>query len=79
MRALSDFDAWERGAMRRGAEVERTDALARPGPGMAWAATFPYRGKRREIEVRLDDVVAPGSAGVFRWQGQPATARSPST
>ena len=31
---ICDFDAYERSAMRRGAEVLRTDNLSRPGVGM---------------------------------------------
>ncbi len=52
-RTMSDFEAWERSAMRRGVEVERTDKLTRPGPGMTWASRFSYRGKIRAIELRL--------------------------
>lgn len=50
---MTDFEAWERSAMRRGAEVERTDKLTRPGPGMTWAARFSYRSKMRSIDLRL--------------------------
>ena len=32
--ALSDFEGWERSAMRRGADVNRTDKLRVPGVGM---------------------------------------------
>jgi hypothetical protein len=52
-RTMSDFEAWERSAMRRGVEVQRTDKLTRPGPGMTWASRFSYRGKLRSIELRL--------------------------
>ena len=34
-RTMTDFEGWERAAMRRGAEVERTDKLTRVGPGMS--------------------------------------------
>ena len=34
--AISDFDFWERAALRRGAEVTRTDKLRQPAPGMSW-------------------------------------------
>jgi uncharacterized protein YndB with AHSA1/START domain len=54
--AMSDFEAWERSAMRRGADVSRTDALQRPGAGMAWLTRFIYRGKERKVEVKLTEM-----------------------
>lgn len=56
---LTDFDMWERAAMRRGAEIGRTDTLRQPGPGMAWTAKFSYRGKDRSIAVTLTEWDAP--------------------
>lgn len=50
---VSDFANFERAAMRRGAEVQRTDQLRVPGVGMTWQAVFELRGKRREVEVEL--------------------------
>lgn len=50
---LSDFEAFERGALRRGAEVLRTDATRGFGPGMCWNVQFSYRGKARRIEITL--------------------------
>jgi hypothetical protein len=57
--ALSDFDAWERAAMRRGSDVERTDKLRTPGAGMAWKTSFLFRGKARQVNIRLLSMVAP--------------------
>lgn len=57
---LSDFEGFERQAMRRGAEVVRCDTLAAPGAGMRWEAAFPFRGKRREIEIELVEFARPG-------------------
>ena len=57
--ALSDFEAWERSAMRRGAEVSRTDKLRQPGPGMGWLTQFRYRGKDRTMTIRLDEIDVP--------------------
>jgi carbon monoxide dehydrogenase subunit G len=51
--ALKDFDYWERAAMRRGADVTRTNALQTIGPGLAWAIRFPLRGKDRKVSLRL--------------------------
>lgn len=55
--ALSDFEAWERSAMRRGADVHRTDKLRNPGPGMTWQARFAWRGRERQLQVRLTKLV----------------------
>ncbi|MCZ8078493.1 MAG: SRPBCC family protein [Fuscovulum sp.] len=55
--ALSDFEAWERAAMRRGADVHRTDKLRNPGPGMTWQARFAWRGRERQLQVRLTKMV----------------------
>lgn len=60
---LTDFEGWERAALRRGAEVQRTDTLRRPGPGMAWAAGFVYRGKPRKLALRLDTLAPPSRIG----------------
>ena len=50
---LCDFESFERSAMRRGADVQRLDALTAPGVGMTWHAVFQLRGKRREIELEM--------------------------
>lgn len=57
--ALTDFDQWERAAMRRGADVSRTDTLRQPGAGMTWLARFRFRAKDRSATVRLALVEAP--------------------
>lgn len=56
---MTDFESWERAAMRRGAEVSRTDKLREPGPGMAWLARFRYRSRDRKMDIRLDRLDAP--------------------
>lgn len=58
--ALSDFEAWERAGMRRGADVTRTDKLTGVGPGMAWKITFLFRGRKREASLKLLNI-APNS------------------
>ncbi len=57
---LTDFEHFERMAMRRGAEVERTDRLKRPDVGMAWRLRFVFRNKPRTLSVRFADA-EPGS------------------
>lgn len=39
--------------MRRGAEVHRTDKLRVPGPGMEWSVRFRFRGRDRNLGVKL--------------------------
>jgi len=53
---LTDFEAWERAAMRRGADVARTDSLRSLAPGMTWTARFLYRGKDRAMTIALTRV-----------------------
>lgn len=51
--ALTDFEGWERAAMRRGADVSRTDKMRVPGPGMSWSIRFRFRGKDRQLAIKL--------------------------
>ena len=57
---LTDVDQFERMAMRRGAEVERTDWIRNLGPGMAWKVRFSYRRRQRVVQVRLTEL-EPGA------------------
>lgn len=52
-RELADYDAWERMAIRRGAEVTRLDTLVLGGAGMTWQVSFPLRGKERNLGIRI--------------------------
>ncbi len=56
---VTDFQAFERSALRRGAEVQRVDALPDPGIGMAWDVAFKLRGKMRELKMELTNLDAP--------------------
>ena len=56
---VTDFQAFERSALRRGAEVQRVDALPEPVVGMAWDASFKLRGKMREVKMELTDIDPP--------------------
>lgn len=58
--ALSDYEAWERSAMRRGVDVERTDKLTSPGPGMSWTSRFAYRARTRKADMKLTEMTGPG-------------------
>jgi carbon monoxide dehydrogenase subunit G len=50
---LCDFETFERAAMRRGAEVQRTDTMTVRGVGMSWRAMFNLRGKRRQVDIEM--------------------------
>lgn len=50
---LSEFESFERSAIRRGIEVQRQDPDKAPGVGMRWHARFVLRGKPRELDLEL--------------------------
>mgnify|MGYP005847760689 CR=1 FL=1 len=52
--ALTDFDRFEREALRRGAEVERSGDLASPGTGRSWTVRFRHRGRDRALSTGID-------------------------
>jgi hypothetical protein len=56
---LSDFEAYERLAIRAGAEVTRLDTLDAPTVGMLWEARAVIRGRRRKIVLELADFDPP--------------------
>ena len=58
---ISEFDVYERKAIRRGIEVQRTDTRPAPGVGSSWHAKFDLRGKRREIDVVVSAFDRPDS------------------
>lgn len=60
---LSDFESWERAAMRRGIEVDRTDNLTEPGKGMSWLAKFRYRGRDRKMALKVEQIDPSGHLG----------------
>ncbi|MCG6902101.1 MAG: SRPBCC family protein [Rhodobacter sp.] len=57
--AISDFEGFERQALRRGAEVQRQDTYGKPGVGSQWQLRFPFRGKQRDVEARMTEYDAP--------------------
>ncbi len=56
---VSDFQSFERSALRRGADVQRVDKLTKIGVGMAWDASFKMRGRMRELQMELTDFDPP--------------------
>ncbi|MCK4712108.1 MAG: SRPBCC family protein, partial [Marinosulfonomonas sp.] len=58
-KAVSDFNAFERFALRRGARVQRVDRKTHPQTTIAWDIEFPYRGKKRQLLAELTEFDAP--------------------
>lgn len=54
--ALNDFEAWERAALRRGADVARSDKMRDVATGLSWMIKFSYRGKARQVTLRLTNL-----------------------
>ena len=50
---LSEFETFERSAIRRGAEVIRVGDHHAPHVGQAWDARFQMRGRERQTRVTL--------------------------
>jgi carbon monoxide dehydrogenase subunit G len=61
---LTDVDHWERMALRRGVDVQRQDGPASVAAGMTWNVGFSFRGKRRDITIRLDRVDTGQKLGI---------------
>lgn len=50
---VTDFEAFERMLLRRGADIQRTDAMSTVGAGMSWAARMQIRGRSRDITAQV--------------------------
>lgn len=58
---LSEFETFERSAIRRGAEVQRLSESAEPKLGLSWDAKFMLRGKPRDLRVVLEAYDPPNA------------------
>lgn len=66
---VSDFQAFERAALRRGAEVQRVDTLQTPGVGAVWETQFKFRGRKREARIEVTQLDRPNGLNcVFETQ-----------
>lgn len=68
-RQLTNFNQLQRIASRRNTRVTRLDDRTEPGPGMRWRAEFRLRGRDREVEVTLDELVPQERIG-FLFEGR---------
>jgi len=50
---ITDFEAFERSAMRRGADVVRVSGPNVGGVGCTWESEFTYRGRRRTLRAEV--------------------------
>jgi len=55
--AVTNFDGFERAALRRGAEVTRKGPRA--AIGQSWNVVFTHRGRERVLDARLDKFDPP--------------------
>lgn len=68
--AVSDFDAHERSALRRGIEVETYTVEQKGETCRAWDIGFRFRGKAREAKAVLETCEPPnGMLATFRVGG----------
>ncbi|MCK0140864.1 SRPBCC family protein [Aliiroseovarius sp. F20344] len=63
--ALTDFESFELAALRRGAEVHRTDTLPQPAKGMGWQAKFIHRNRERMADIIVEDFDRPNHLRVW--------------
>ncbi|WP_417259688.1 SRPBCC family protein [Celeribacter sp.] len=61
---ISNFEALERQAMRRGIEVARKDPAQSRGVGAGWTMKVPFRGKTRDLEADVVAFSAPSGLAV---------------
>lgn len=62
--ALTDFESFERAALRRGVDVRRRGQHDGVTPGMIWDAKFSLRGTLRDVAIELTDVTQPSHLGI---------------
>lgn len=56
---LTDFESFERAAMRHGADIARDDPNAVTGVGLSWQVKATLRGKRRTFTVVMSEYDPP--------------------
>jgi len=56
---VTDFSAFERQALRRGADIKRVDEGVQPTVGSAWQIAFKFRGKDRKMNATIAQMDVP--------------------
>lgn len=67
--SVSDFDSFERQALRHGAEISRQDNLDAPGVGMCWNGRFTFRGRKRDVTAEVAQYETPQAFTVASESG----------
>lgn len=57
--AMSDFERFERSAIRRGVDVQRIGTLAELDNGLGWNLSFDLRGVRRNVKLKMAEYTTP--------------------
>lgn len=63
-RRVSNFDAYERQALRQGAQVTRVDGQGPVGVGATWDVAFTYRNKDRKLRATVIEIDGPTTLAV---------------
>lgn len=56
---LCDFEKVDKLARKRAVSLKRTDTLPQPGTGNQWEAQVEFRGRVREMDVKLTQISPP--------------------
>ncbi|MEL6640493.1 MAG: SRPBCC family protein [Pseudomonadota bacterium] len=56
---ITNFEAFERQALRHGAQVVRVDGTGPVQVGSAWDVAFTFRNKDRELRATVAELIAP--------------------
>jgi len=56
---VTNFDAYERQALRKGASVDRLDGQGPIGIGATWDIAFTFRGRDRQLRAVITELNAP--------------------
>ncbi|MFK7751623.1 MAG: SRPBCC family protein [Sedimentitalea sp.] len=64
---LSEFESFERSALRRGIEVQRIHMPDPMDQGAVWTARFQMRGRMRDLKLQLVEFEPPN---VMRFESQ---------
>lgn len=66
-RMVSDFDGFERSALRRGVEVHRKQTLTQLNAELGWDIGFDYRNKPRRVSAELVQYDPPNGLLFFTY------------